>query len=131
MRNRNYLFQYIRIEYKRIIKAFVSMLLFMFLVIGLIGLISFGAFKIMYHAADYDKIVVGMVLPEGDSARTLKALAGLISTQESVSDICTFSYVTKEEALEKVADGEMGAAIILNDSFLYFFRDLVDFYELI
>ena len=94
------------------------MLLSMLLTGVLIGGGAAGISAAMTHLADYEKTTVAMVLPESDAGSTLKLFSGLIQSQESVSDTCTFEYMTQQEAEAGMKDGSIQAAILLGDTFL-------------
>lgn len=115
---RNYLLQYIRIEYKRMLASFGHMLLSIIIMALIIGIGMTGAFYVMSHLTDYEKVTVAMVLPQSEEAGTLKALSSLIQMQESVNDIADFTYLSLDEAKEGIKDGSVQAAIILGDTFI-------------
>jgi hypothetical protein len=115
---KNYLLQYIRIEYKRMLASFAHMLLSIMIMAIIIGIGMTGAFYVMSHLTDYEKVTVAMVLPSSEEAGTLKALSSLIQMQESVSDIADFTYLSMDEASKGIRDGSVQAAIILGDTFI-------------
>lgn len=117
--SKNYLREYIRIEYKRMLKSFGHMLLSIMVMALVIGLGMAGIGFIMTHLTDYEKVTVAMVLPESDETDTLKALSTLIQMQESVDEIATFTYLSRQEAEEGIKDGSIQAAIILGDTFIH------------
>ncbi|MCR5771452.1 MAG: ABC transporter permease [Butyrivibrio sp.] len=116
--SKNYLREYIRIEYKRMLKSFGHMLLSIMVMALVIGLGMAGIGFIMTHLTDYEKVTVAMVLPESDETDTLRALSTLIQMQESVDEIATFTYLSRQEAEEGIKDGSIQAAIILGDTFI-------------
>ena len=115
---KGYLLQYIRIEYKRMLSSFGQMLISILLMSVIIGIGTAGIGFVMTHLADYEKVTVAMVLPEGEEGSTLKSLSSLIQMQESVSDIANFTYLSEEDARKGIKDGSIQAAIILGDTFI-------------
>ena len=93
--------------------SFGHMLLSIMIMAIIIGIGMTGAFYVMSHLTDYEKVTVAMVLPSSEEAGTLKALSSLIQMQESVSDIADFTYLSMDEASKGIRDGSVQAAIIL------------------
>lgn len=114
----NFLLQYIRIEYKRMLSSFGHMMISIIVMILIIGLGTVGVGFAMTHLTDYEKVTVAMVLPESEEASTLKTLSSLIQMQDSVSDIANFTYLSVDEAKEGIRDGSVQAAIIFGDTFI-------------
>jgi hypothetical protein len=119
MLNYGILLQYIRIEYKRAFAAMRSMLLASCVLLLAVAAGSVAITQVMKHLTAFEKITVAMVLPKSQQTGTLHTFSELISTQESVSNICDFVYMDEKKAVEAMHEGSAQAAIIFGETFMY------------
>lgn len=106
---------YFYYQWKRSIVAFSHMIGGVLLLLLLTILAAWGISKWFSHAQIFQKVTVGVVIPEG--AETTELVAKVISGMDSVKSICTFTYLEKEEATEKLYNNEIQAAIELSEDF--------------
>ncbi|MCR4792817.1 MAG: ABC transporter permease [Lachnospiraceae bacterium] len=111
----NYSFQYIRIEFKRAVHAFLS---------GAVTLIIISAITVGSAAALYtllqslgvsEPVKIAMSIRGDDSMSVV--LLRLVQGMDSVSAVCRFELTDEDEAREGVLDGTYASAIILPENF--------------
>jgi len=115
---KSYFFSYARIEFKRNFKLVYKMFLYIICILAVSFAISFCMIQVMNNLVAYEKIDVGIVVPDGEEGDRLKVFTQLISTQQSVEDICNFVYMDEKEATYSIANGDIEAAIIFGSSFI-------------
>ncbi|MFR8164823.1 MAG: ABC transporter permease [Enterocloster sp.] len=62
------------------------------------------------------RITVGVALPENDILA--KQVTSMLSSLESVKSICDLSYMSREECLEGMENGELLAALLIPEGFV-------------
>ena len=96
---------YAGMELKRALKRLPHILAGAAALVVLMGAAALLAGKLLYGGQAVERIPVGVVLPEED------ALAGqamrMVSSLESVKSICDLSYMSREECLEGMENGEL------------------------
>ena len=111
----NYSLQYIRIEFKRAVRAFLS---------GLATLIIISAITVGSAAALYtllqslgisEPVKVAVAVP-GDGSMSRMAIR-LLEGMDSIKAVCEFELTDEADAREGMYDGRFGAAIVLPENF--------------
>ena len=111
----NYSLQYIRIEFKRAVRAFLS---------GLATLIIISAITVGSAAALYtllqslgisEPVKVAVSVP-GDGSMSKMAIR-LLEGMDSIKAVCEFELTDEADAREGMYDGRFGAAIVLPENF--------------
>lgn len=103
------------LEYKKSIKVlpktFGSTLLALSFMLAGICLVSYVAFQ----SHIFSKVDVAVVVPKEQNQ--VRMMLQLAQTMESVESICDFVYLEETEAMERLEQGQVSAAIILPDDF--------------
>lgn len=103
------------LEYKKSIKVlpktFSSTLLALSFMLAGICLVSYVAFQ----SHIFSKVDVAVVVPKEQNQ--VRMMLQLAQTMESVESICDFVYLEETEAMERLEQGQVSAAIILPDDF--------------
>lgn len=105
---------YFILEYKKSVKVLLksaASLLFM-AVLLLAGAVVLS--HIFFSARMFQAIDVGVAVPEGE--KETKAVVRFLSAMESVESVCNFQYFPRDEAMEKLYEGEVQAVIVLPES---------------
>lgn len=105
---------YLFLEYKRSMKVLLksagSLLLMLCLVMAAAAVVSHAVFGAqMFRVVD-----VGVSVPEEE--KETRAVVRFLAAMESVESVCKFHYLSREEALEKLYEGEIQAVIVLPES---------------
>lgn len=106
---------YSRIEARRSLKMVAGSMLSILILLVVTGLGVFGIQRWMENSKNYDRILVGVGLEEGDD--TTEFFAKIVSGMESVRAACEFRYMDIEEARLGVSDNEIDVAILLPAGF--------------
>lgn len=72
--------------------------------------------KALYGGQAAGRITVGVALPENDILA--KQVTSMLSSLESVKSICDLSYMSREECLEGMENGELLAALLVPEGFV-------------
>ena len=105
---------YFILEYKKSVKVLLksaASLLFM-AVLLLAGAVVLS--HVFFSARMFQAIDVGVAVPEGE--KETKAVVRFLSAMESVESVCNFQYFPRDEAMEKLYEGEVQAVIVLPES---------------
>lgn len=106
---------YFWLQFKRSLAAFSHMLGSLAGMLLLVAALAWGISRWFTNVQMFQKVTVGIVMPE--DAGTTGLLVDLVSGMESVSSICTFSYLDEEEATAQLLDGTLQAAVCLPADF--------------
>ena len=107
---------YFKLELKRALKKLPNML-FGAIVLGfLLGTIAFLSSNALYGEAKAGRISVGVVLPQDDLAA--KQAISMISSLDSVKELCDFKYVERAEGLSRLGTGELYVLMEVPDGFV-------------
>lgn len=107
--------RYFFLQCKKALKAIVRLLLGIIAAVSLIAGISFFLTHSFSNLTEFKKVNVALVLSDEDSMT--KLLANFISSMESVSSVCDFSIVSKEEAFSDFENGDLQAIVLLPEGF--------------
>lgn len=106
---------YFILEYKRSIRALLSLwwslLLFLGITIGGTLLIS----VYLFQAQVFQPVPIGVVVSE--EVDGVRALTRVVAAMDSVKKICTMEVMNEADAIEGLQSGELEAAIVLEDEF--------------
>ena len=72
---------------------------------------------IMQNAQVFQKVNIGVVIPEGESISRLATQ--YISSMDSVRSICDFYYLDEQEAVEQLKQGTFQAVVVLPEDFYH------------
>ncbi len=106
---------YFYYQLKRSAIAFLHMIGGIILLLLLTIFVAWGISQWFSNAQIFQKVTIGIVIPE--DADTTKFVTKVISGMDSVRSICTFTYLSEEEAQEKLLENEIQAAIELSADF--------------
>ena len=105
---------YFILEYKKsvkvLLKSAASLLLMAVLLLAGAVVLS----HVFFSARMFQAIDVGVAVPEGE--KETKAVVRFLSAMESVESVCNFQYFPRDEAMEKLYEGEVQAVIVLHES---------------
>lgn len=107
---------YLKLELKRALKSAPYFLAGTAVLAVLVGLIAFAAGRVLYSERAVGNIQVGVVLPQQDPAS--EKLISMVSSLESVSSLCEFSYVDEKEGREQMRQGKLYALMLLPEGLL-------------
>ena len=107
---------YLKLELKRALKSAPYFLAGTAVLAVLVGLIAFAAGRVLYSDRAVGNIRVGVVLPQQDPAS--EKLISMVSSLESVSSLCEFSYVDEKEGREQMRQGKLYALMLLPEGLL-------------
>ena len=99
---------YLKLELKRALKCLPLMAAGAAVLMFFMGAAALLAGKALYGGQAAGRITVGVVLPENDILA--KQVTSMLSSLESVKSICDLSYMSREECLEGMENGELLAA---------------------
>lgn len=102
---------YLRMEIKRTLQCIPSFLTGAIVLVVLASTIAFSASKLLYGERAVGMVEVGVVLPEEDLLAE-KAVQ-MVSSLESVGNLCHFTYLDGEEGREMLKRGELFALMEL------------------
>ena len=91
-------------------RSAVSMIMVLAMIFG--GMVVLG--HTMFQSQIFHTIRVGVVIPE--DASELQMISQFISSMDSVKSICSFDYMSQDEALEELGVGEIQAVLSLPES---------------
>ncbi|MBE5926005.1 MAG: ABC transporter permease [Lachnospiraceae bacterium] len=112
----DFLLRYIKLEFKRILKAFPKMLLGAVILAFIIGTLAYGSSKLLYANKDHDKVKVAMAIE--DDSKLISMATTLLQSSESISYVANFVRV-KPETADKLIDGEdFIASITIPEGFI-------------
>ena len=103
--------RYLKLEIKRAILRLPQLAAGVLALSFMLGLIVLFAGARLYGDGIIGKMRVGVVLPKEDEAERL--LTQMLSHMESVESICSFEYMTQEEAEKALSEGEIYAAMYI------------------
>ena len=107
---------YLKLELKRALKSAPYFFAGTAVLAVLVGLIAFAAGRVLYSDRAVGNIRVGVVLPQQDPAS--EKLISMVSSLESVSSLCEFSYVDEKEGREQMRQGKLYALMLLPEGLL-------------
>lgn len=107
---------YLKLELKRALKSAPYFLAGTAVLAVLVGLIAFAAGRVLYSDRAVGNIRVGVVLPQQDPAS--EKLISMVSSLESVSSLCEFSYVDEKGGREQMRQGKLYALMLLPEGLL-------------
>ena len=85
---------------------------------GLLLILGIGIFLIshfIFQSTSFETVHVGLTISKEDDATRL--VSRVVSSMDSVSSICKFYYMEKEEALRNLENGDLQVVIDLPDNF--------------
>lgn len=100
-----------RLELKRTVKQLPSMLCFAVALLAVTVICAYAAGRLLYQDSPALEVTVAVV-EEGESPLTELAI-NYVQGMESVSEICSFLTVTKEEGFTMLREGGAAALVIL------------------
>lgn len=100
-----------KLELKRTIRQLPVMLAEAVLLMGILGMLSFGTAKLLYRDAPAIQITIAVIEKEKNPLTDL--LLNYVQGMESISEICQFLIVSEEEGFSMLQDGKAAAALIL------------------
>lgn len=107
---------YLKLELKRALKCLPLMAAGAAVLMFFMGAAALLAGKALYGGQATGRITVGVVLPENDILA--KQVTSMLSSLESVKSICDLSYMSREECLEGMENGELLAALLVPEGFV-------------
>ena len=112
----DFLLRYIKLEFKRILKAFPKMLLGATFLALIIGALAYGSSKLLYANEKHDKVKIAMVIE--DDSSLISMATTLLQSSESISYVANFVRVNPSTA-DKLIDGEdFIASITIPEGFI-------------
>ena len=107
---------YLKLELKRALKCLPLMAAGAAVLMFFMGAAALLAGKALYGGQAAGRITVGVALPENDILA--KQVTSMLSSLESVKSICDLSYMSREECLEGMENGELLAALLIPEGFV-------------
>lgn len=107
---------YLKLELKRALKCLPLMAAGAAVLMFFMGAAALLAGKALYGGQAAGRITVGVALPENDILA--KQVTSMLSSLESVKSICDLSYMSREECLEGMENGELLAALLVPEGFV-------------
>ena len=107
---------YLKLELKRALKCLPLMAAGAAVLMFFMGAAALLAGKALYGGQAAGRITVGVVLPENDILA--KQVTSMLTSLESVKSICDLSYMSREECLEGMENGELLAALLVPEGFV-------------
>lgn len=98
-----------RLELKRAYQRFPQMFAGATALLFLAGAVALLAGRALYGDAAAGRIAVGVVLPKEDGLA--KQMISMVSSLDSVKELCDFEYVEREEGIKGLMDGEFSAVM--------------------
>lgn len=108
---------YLLIEFKRTWKVLRKSAGSLFLLLLLVGCVTFLLSRVMYHSQIFQKARIGISIPEEETISRLATQ--YISSMDSLESVCEFRYLREDLAVEQLKNGELQAVIILPEGFFY------------
>ena len=105
--------QYNQMLWKKGIKCIPFFLLIIAVTGMVIGIFAAGFRILLKNDQTLASIPVGIVIPDEDEKVTM--ISGLIEGMDSVGSICSFEYLTEEEAKRALTKGDLSAVIFFNE----------------
>ncbi len=105
---------YLFLEYKKSVKVLLKSAGSLLLMMGLIMASAIAVSHALFDSQMFQVIDVGVAVPEEETKT--KAIVRFLSAMESVESICSFQYISQNEAMEKLYEGEVQAVIVLPES---------------
>lgn len=99
------------LELKRTIRQLPAMLAEAVLLLGILGMIAFGAAKFLYRDAPVIQITIAVI--EKDKNPLTDLLLNYVQGMESISEMCRFLIVSEEEGFSMLEEGKAAAALVL------------------
>lgn len=106
---------YFFLQLKRSLAAFSRMMGSVIVMIALSILLAWGVSRSFSNVQMLEQVTLAVVLSENEDETEM--ILDLISGMPSVESVCTFVYLPKEEAFEKLKRREIEAAIVLPENF--------------
>ena len=106
----------LKIEMKRALKSIPYFLAGAVVLALLAGTIAFSANRMLYADKSVGKIQVGVVIPKEDQGA--KWIMSVVSSLESVSSLCEFTYIDEAEGRKKMEQEEIYALMLIPDRLL-------------
>ncbi|MBQ6857273.1 MAG: ABC transporter permease [Lachnospiraceae bacterium] len=110
------IFTYICMELKRLFRASLYMLIGAAVLAVIVSTTAFSISKIIYSRKLSDTIKVAVTVPEDDLLS--EKLMSMISSMDSVRELCEFTYLKKNEAEKALSSGTHFAHIHIPDNFV-------------
>ena len=107
---------YLKLELKRALKCLPLMAAGAAVLMFFMGAAALLAGKALYGGQAAGRITVGVALPEDDILA--KQVTSMLSSLESVKSICDLSYMSREECLEGMENGELLASLLIPEGFV-------------
>lgn len=100
-----------KLELKRMLKQTPLMLLEAVLLLGVLGIFTFGVAKLWLRDAKALQITIAVVEKEENPLTNL--LLNYVQGMESISEICKFQITSEEEGFSMLREGKAAAVLIL------------------
>lgn len=108
-------FRYLLLEHKRSIKvlkkSMISQLLILLVIVSGIAAVSFS----LLQSQVFKTVDVAMVIPEEE--KQTKFIVQLASNMDSIKSISHFYYLEEKEAIDKMKEGKLQAAVVFPKNF--------------
>ncbi len=110
----NYSLQYIRIEFKRAVHAFVSGMVTLIIISVITAGSAAALYTLLQSLGISEPVKIAMCVPE-NAMPTM--MIRFLQNVDSIKAVCVFEMTDEESAREGVISGEYGAAVILPENF--------------
>ena len=100
-----------KLELKRTIRQLPVILAEAVLLLSILGMIAFGAAKLLYRDVPAIRITIAVIEKEKNPLTDL--LLNYIQGMESISELCQFLIVSEEEGFAMLQEGKAAAALVL------------------
>lgn len=100
-----------KLELKRTIRLLPVILAEAVLLLSILGMIAFGAAKLLYRDVPAIRITIAVIEKEKNPLTDL--LLNYIQGMESISELCQFLIVSEEEGFAMLQEGKAAAALVL------------------
>ncbi|MCM1040450.1 MAG: ABC transporter permease [Ruminococcus sp.] len=109
--NRTFILWYL--EGKRTLKMLPAMFAEAFVILGLLGVIAFGAARLLYRDSPVMQITI--VLVEEQESPLMDMALTYVQGMESIAENCRFLPMSKEEGFAMLQEGKAAALVFLPD----------------
>lgn len=108
---------YLLMEFKRTWKVLRKSAGSLFLLLLLVGGVTFLLSRVMYHSQFFQKARIGISIPEEETISRLATQ--YISSMDSLESVCEFRYLREDLAVEQLKNGDLQAVIVLPEGFFH------------
>lgn len=112
----NQAINYLCLQWKRCILSLFKTIVILLIIAMMLSGLFVGVSKLLKEK-NISLVNVGMVIPEDEE--TSKYVMDIIGSMDSVKSLCSFEYLSKEEAIDGYNNGSLEAVVVLPSGFYH------------